>query len=358
MLSPICPHCNQRKYVRFVRVGEHGKEFRCFKCHKAFSIPLLIDGKASPPPPTIAVKKFYCFGHQGKENALLKVLRARGYAQTQTPTNRTDLVLSDAAILGRVTRFETMHRVNPQAPIIVFPHAARPDLTYDAFSGSGLVTATLVVSDEHAEILRIIGHKEPLHPIGWSICPVREFTPRSPENVLFAPIHPRNSAMDKKVNQATFDKLLPLARAGRIKLTVRFIPTMEENGIAPVEHPNITYTSGSKNGDYSDAELTGVVVSHQTYAWMAVALGVPTVMMAEDMPTHWEPSPGKLRIAKTWDAYKHLLKYPLDILAIEDTMKLLERAASTDEDVRDWKRRMIGEPFDGDRFMQIVESYL
>jgi hypothetical protein len=304
------------------------------------------------------ITKFYCFGHQGKENALLAVLRDRGYAQMQSPTNRTDLILSDAAILGRVGRFESMHRVNPHAPIIIYPHGARPDLTYDAFYGSGLVTATLVVSEDHAEILRMIGHRESLHPIGWSLCPVMEFAPRDPEKVLFAPIHPRNSAVDKNVNQLTFNKLVPLAMAGKIKLTVRYIPTMEENGIVPVEHPNIKYVSGSKNGDYSDIERAGVVVSHQTFSWMAVALGVPTVMMAEDMPCHWEPRPGKVIVAKTWDAYKHLLMFPLDILQADDTMALLERAASADEDIRDWKRRMIGEPFDGNRFMQIVEACL
>jgi len=251
-----------------------------------------------------------------------------------------------------------MHRINPLAPIIIFPHAARPDLTYDAFLGSNLVTATLVVSQEHAEILRLTGHGEPLHPIGWSLCPVKKFRPHKLENVLYAPIHPRNSAMDKNVNQLTFNKLAPLAVSGKIKLTVRFIPTMEENGIVPVEHPNITYASGSKNGDYSQIRQADVVVSHQTFAWMSVALGIPTVMMAEDMVCHWETRPGKLTVAKTWDTYKHLLMYPLDILQADDTMALLERAASTDEDIRDWKLRMIGEPFDEDKFMQIIESYI
>lgn len=360
MSNPIlCPECNRRAtYLRPYK--DQGKWYRCVNGHRFF---VHNDKTAemfsnSPPPPTDPRKTYFCYEHQGKQKAFVEALRSHGYFQTPVTTGIA-FILADADVLGRVTRFERIHNINRSVKFFVYPHAARPDLAHDGFGGNPFTTATFVVSKEHAEVLRIIGHKEPLHVVGWSLCPIQPFIPHSSyENVLFAPIHPRNSMIDKRANQAVMDRLVTLAKADRIKLTVRFISSLPETGITRVDHPNIIYTAGTRDNGHEQIDAADVVVSHQTFAWIAVARGVPTVMMAEDMVCHWEVRPGKLIVAKTWDRYKHMLMYPLDILQVDDTVALLEHAISTDEDIHDWKRRMIGDAFDHDKFIEIVESYL
>jgi hypothetical protein len=50
--------------------------------------------------------------------------------------------------------------------------------------------------------------------------------------------------------------------------------------------------------------------------------------------------------------------YPLDVLSEEDAGKLVERAIRSDCEIADWRDRLIGKPFEPDRFVQILESYL
>ncbi len=61
-----------------------------------------------------------------------------------------------------------------------------------------------------------------------------------------------------------------------------------------------------------------------------------------------------------WDRYKHLMMYPLDILSPseEDTLALFQRAIRSDCEIVDWRRRLIGEPFDPHQFIQKVKQYI
>jgi hypothetical protein len=219
-----------------------------------------------------------------------------------------------------------------------------------------------VVSEEHAEVMRTYGYSKPLHAVGWNLCPIQKFRPRpEPRKVLFAPIHPRCAEIDKNVNKETFKRLLKLAKKDQIELTVRYIKELSGAGLEFVQHPNVHYFQGGLDLDYSQIDETDIVVSHQTFAWTAVARGTPTVMMGEDMPTHIQRMHREdVEFAQNWDKYQHLIAYPLDILACKprDVWKLLQRAASCDEEIRDWKGRMIGGPFDEEKFMKILEGYL
>jgi hypothetical protein len=111
--------------------------------------------------------------------------------------------------------------------------------------------------------------------------------------------------------------------------------------------------------NYEQIDNVDVVIGHQTFAWLAVARGVPTVMMAErDLPTHVQPRTKPIQFVKHWYKYVDLIAYPLDILECTDTLGLLRRVVTTDEDIRDWRRRMIGYPFRPDRFLGALEKYL
>jgi hypothetical protein len=81
-------------------------------------------------------------------------------------------------------------------------------------------------------------------------------------------------------------------------------------------------------------------------------------MMGEDICPHVEYRNGNFIEARGWDDYKDLIAYPLDLLAVEDPLALIGRAISSDAEIQDWRKRMIGKPFDPALFHGILESYL
>jgi hypothetical protein len=306
-------------------------------------------------------KQFYFHGgnRQMKATALIAALEAHGWHGAITMSG-CDIFFAD---VDKDTQYmDTMHRSGKR--IFLYPHAARPNLFNDfgSFPIYPHVTAGFQMADGHVEILRRIGVEYPIEVIGWFYCPMRPFQPRdSFRNVLFAPIHPNSdnslSDVDQQINKDTFKRLLSLVKAAEIKLTVRFVRKLENNGLWKI--PGVKYIQGEPKIDYSQIDGADVVVSHQTFAYLAIARGVPTVMMGEDVPPRvGSPIKKDFRFAKTWNNYRDLLMYPLDILAVDDVRALLQIAISDDSMIADWRSRLIGKPFDPAYFVQRVESYL
>jgi hypothetical protein len=291
--------------------------------------------------------------HQGKAKMLTDALDTK---YTHVTDGRVTFVLTDSDVLGRRGQLERMKQKGTKR-FFVYPHSARPSMINDYYPEWEGTTAQFVVTDYHGDVLREYGYTKPLIPIGWNLSEVRDFQPREKAyNVLFAPIHPRNAPIDRQVNRQTFDRLYKLHQEGAINLTVRYIGIFVDNGIP--EKEDVTYIQGKMDQSTHDMDRADVVIGHQTFAWIAVARGIPCVMMAEDMPTHFRKRNQEYENVPSWDKVSHLFRYPLDILAENDTIRLLERAVKSDAEIADWKRRMIGEPFDAARFIELVESRL
>jgi len=98
------------------------------------------------------------------------------------------------------------------------------------------------------------------------------------------------------------------------------------------------------------------VIGHQTFAYLAVARGKPTLMMREDLPPH-TVSHGQTVYAQSWEKYADLMMYPLDILAGEPA-ELIRRACQGDAAAAAWRERFVSTPWDAKKFVTILESYL
>lgn len=305
--------------------------------------------------------EYLFYNHHGKGNLFLKALFTDKYRRSGNYSKARALafIMADQAVLGRRSQLHDFHEAGT-GRIFVYPHTARPNLVNDVVPEYENITAQFVATPAHAEVMRAYGYSKPLHAVGWSLCPIEPFKPcPEPRRVLFAPIHPRCADIDKKANRATFQRLLKLAKKDQIELTVRYINELQGAGLDCVEHRNVRYFQGQLDPEYDQIDEHDLIVSHQTFAWIAVARGKPTVMMAEDMPTHIQMIGGEVQYAKNWNKYHDMIAYPLDILASDDTLGLLRRAGTCEDEIADWKRRMIGdEPFDAERFMEILEGYL
>ena len=301
----------------------------------------------------------FIYNHQGKGNAYVKALNDAGFCNTSPQS--AQVILIDIDNPGRVVKHR-MNLVKARSRMFVYPHSARPSIAWDGlFSPSEYTCANFVTAEGHIDVLRAYGYSKPIHVVGWSYCPIKPFIPvKDPKNVLFAPIHPTRagflSNLDRQINKATFEKLIKLVDEDAINLTVRFMRGMEVNGIR--KHPKVTFVQGATDLCYKEIDACDLVVSHQTFAYIAIARGKPTLMMSEETPPRNGGSEDTMKFVDSWDKYKEMLMYPLDILCADDTMGIIRRACASDTDIRDWRRRIIGEPFDARNVVQAVESYL
>ncbi len=349
MQTVQCPKCNNT--ARHIANNPQRTLYRCVQCRGLIEIPHV---------PNLAKQlRFLCFNHQGKADKLVSALCEK-YEQHHGAVTETGIYfcLTDSDVSGRASQLRRMGRHGVRR-FFIYPHTARPSLVNTVYPVWEGTTAQFVVNEYHEEVLRAYGYEKPIEHIGWHLSPVEEFKPRHapdrPLRVLFAPIHPRNAEIDRQVNKATFERLYKHVLSGEIELTIRHIGQVIESGFDVCK--NVKYVNGKMNQATDDMEAADVVIGHQTFAWLAVARGFPTVMFAEDMPTHFRIN-NKYNDVPCWNSVYHLFRYPLDILCEDDTMALLRRAAVCDKEIRQWKLRMIGVPFCAESFIEKVERYL
>ena len=95
-----------------------------------------------------------------------------------------------------------------------------------------------------------------------------------------------------------------------------------------------------------------VVISFNTFAHLAVANGIPTVIagkLGEVVNRHYK--------LKNCDLYKQWFDFPLDLFAMngEDLLRLRDRM---NPEVEEWKRINIGTSFDADKFISVVKEFV
>ena len=308
------------------------------------------------------VKLCRVFDHQNKSAAYREALAAAGYAFTDRDNVQgVRFYLSDAD--WRMGMMDQAH--GRGIPVFLYPHAARPMVQYDGCVQPNPVKAMFTHAEGGAEIMKRIGYPYPVEVVGWSFSEVRPFqSVKKIESILFAPIHPNANGylneVDKDLNRKTLRILLKYCRETGISLSMRYIGSLADCGLSAVvaaHQGEFEMHQGKKTNSWDDIEKHDIIVSHQTFAYSAVALGVPTVMMGEDVAPRSGNSEAGFRYVDHWEDYREYLMFPLDILN-GDPAKVLKTAAKGSKAVEDWKKRFIGEPFDGSAFVEKLESYL
>lgn len=307
-------------------------------------------------------KTFFFHHHQNKALVFEAALKQFGWVEDRT-LRGTSCAFFDHDILNKVSIFNALH--NKGVKLFCYPHAARPQVVYAwrNVKPHPYTAAYFVFAPGHTEVMRVIGYPHPIHEVGWTYCKQRPFTPvKEIKSVVFAPLHPNAngwlSEVDKAVNYRAFDNLCAAARKMGFTITVRYIHALELNGLERVDDPNITYMAARPDNSIEQIDSHDLVVATQTYAYLAVARGKPTLMMDEWIAPRAGNSDEVFQHIDGWDSFKHLMMYPHDINTTGDVPSLIEHVASTDSDIVDWKARMIGNPFNPQLFHEIVSSYL
>jgi len=301
---------------------------------------------------------FVAIDHQHKCLKYIDALVRRGWKETRT-FNQAEFILIDADVLGRRRFVENAHGQGKK--IFIYPHAARPMLMWDGLHEPYQhITANFVIAEGHAEVLRRYGYPHPLEVAGWTYCYQRPFQSTAGIRVLFGPNHPNAngwlSDVDRSINRRAYKILLELQRAAKIELTVQYLHELEQNGLWT--EPGVQYIRSRPNQSVEHIDAADVVVSTQTLAYLAIARGVPTIMMGESIPPRGGNSEDTFSFVASWEKYCDLMKFPLDILETEDPAGLIQLAAQSDETIREWRRLFIGTMMNPSKFVETVDCYM
>lgn len=301
--------------------------------------------------------------HQNKENAFKRALLSRGWHESQYRFSQyVSFGLFDGDWPSRKSMFDELNG----KPWFLYPHAARPMVQYDGcVEPRRDCRAMFVSAPAGVYLMQKIGYPCEVVEVGWSLCPIKRFFPRATaDKITYAPIHPNAntflSEVDKRLNAEAYRRLVRYAERHESTVTVRYVRDIRDNGLAEAmaeAHPNFIWKQATPDGSTDDITRADLVVAHQTFAYMSVALGVPTLMIGEDVPPRSGNSEAGFTYVQHWDDYKDYMIYPLDILD-EDVDETVQMAIESDEPIRDWKAAFIGQPFDGDKFVDAIEERL
>lgn len=299
---------------------------------------------------------YYCHDHQGKAGALMDALNA-----TYEPLIRYDeralFVLSDNDVSARQKDLFKMW-LRGARKFFIYPHSGRVNLYADIFQPWDKTTVQFVSAAGHVDIMRTYGYAGPLEVIGWHLCKLKEFIPNptpNPRNILFAPIHPRNGEEDRIENLRAFKTLVSISKKRDLRLTVRYLPPFDMNGIPKVE--GVNYVEGHFAPAVDMIDRADLVVAHQTFAYLAVARGKPLLGFGEDIRPHTVYKAKQSEYAINWEKYKDALRYPLDVMDSPNVWDMMVQACNQDLGQK-WRERMIGEEFNPEKFRQLVKNWL
>lgn len=308
-----------------------------------------------------ALRLYSLHAHQNKERAYAEALSAAGWFQARRA--------GVSGVRFHLTDADWERELPGDVPVFLYPHAARPMVQYDCPNlEPRRVRCMFTQAEGGRELMKMIGYPYPVEVTGWTLCPIRPFAavPRV-RSVLFAPIHPNGNGylneVDKDLNRRAYGRVSAWCRESGARLTVRYIGDLRDNGLAEayaLAEPHVVWTLGKKNGSILQMEGADLIVGHQTYAWMACALGKPVLMFGEDVAPRSGNSDVGFCYAEHWEEYRDYLAYPLDVLnesrSVNEWVELA--ACSEMEQVKEWKRCFIGKPFDGVAFVKKLEGYL
>jgi len=233
--------------------------------------------------------------------------------------------------------------------VILYPHGAAPNLTWDGvYQPHPKVSVNLVTGEGHKEVMRRYGYSKPVEVIGWYLCEIKKWKPRKGKNVLFCPIHPIIGGTfmyeeDTRENVRVFRELLSMD----VELAVRYRHSLEVNGLH--KEDGVYYYNARF---FDDLDAYDLVVANGTLAYVAIAKGIPTVMLKQETCTRMPGDAVDNRVVvKSLDKYWDYLKYPYDTQDLRESISL----ASNVEPV-EWKNKFIGKQMEGEKFRDIIKD--
>ena len=292
--------------------------------------------------------KVFIHRHQNKADGLTYALQSQGHIVTNELPLSLALIDHDGPPYYQ-SMIEQLSAEN--IPILLYTHGALSYVAWDGlWKAHSDIIAYLAISQIEKTVMEFYGYPHPIHVVGWYWSSIKPSRPLTGDRVLFAPIHPLgNGFIPEPAKEANKKAFLRLLRED-IDLTVYYLGDLQGQGLWTVDKVHYVKSAGVNRDDlFCQYDC---VVSYGTFAYLAVASGIPTYMYAQDIPPWDGHNESEVRYAANFDEYKHLLQYPYDL----DTTEILfefDQPACLEE----WKAQHIGQPLDPANLCNILEQY-
>ena len=303
---------------------------------------------------------FYVSDHQHKSVGLCAALISAGHKLAHQP-DQAEAVLVDYPVAWHPNRnLEIVQEAHAQGkPCFEYPHGAPPPMQYDGVAPACKeLTASLVHSEGHAELMRRIEYPVPTSVVGWYYCKLKPEThPAEIGSILYAPAHPWADGVTNQeywydANRRSYHAILD--HPAPVK-TVRFYGTLAANGLTP--EPGVTLVRARLEQireQVKQIDQHDLVVSDGTFAYLAVARGKPTIMLGQDRV--WHNDQGTLTVnVERWETYRQYMRWPYD-LDDGDFPDVAEAARAGGERAHEWRHLFVGDQLDPEELSDTLEQ--
>jgi len=301
-------------------------------------------------------KTFYMIDSRDSGTAFASILFAAGYEQIIEASNagKANFLLYDLnRYRNRVIRDQ--FRSKPQ---FIFPHTPFSWWMWDGLYRAHPVSCNFVGTEAAKTAMKAYGYKYRVEVCGFSRCSVKPWKETEGKVLLYAPNHPITAKhmirrQDQPVTARTFRHILKIAPSYE-KVIVRYGHSLETSEIWDPELPNVEFQlSDLKTVSSLEAiNSADLVVAGQSLGYLSVAQGKPTLFYNQSRVAPYETS-GHV---KSYEKYKWI-DFPAQFEGMK-SKDLHDFVQTPNSAVEEWKKLNIGEQFNPEKVLAVIESFL
>lgn len=307
--------------------------------------------------------KFFMFENKDAGRAYEQALSSAGHEKYPRWTSmmRAGFGLIDHEHAGNRVRllWDFLHSGRP---IFVYPHTPLAFFLWDGGVENLPVTCNFVAGEAARQSMRAYGYKSRIEMVGFSRCEVKPFQPTTGTKLLFVPARLRGGRGGYATKEYT--ELTPKAFefvVDNLKHFEQVTVCYTHDFIDPADYlaTGINFVFTNPNVSPSPTidmlkhiDEADIVISCETVGCLAVARGKPAILYN----TKSTPALSG-RYIQNYEKYRQWYQFPLDLLdmTINDVLAL---RCQENPEIEQWKRAIVGENFDAEKFLSIIREYV
>lgn len=269
-----------------------------------------------------------------------------------------EFVLHDAVHEGYAMRGDSR-------PSFVFPHTPQSWFLWDGMLVPNKVCCNFVAGEGAVRGMRAYGYPHRVEAIGFTRCEVQPFRPTPGKRLLIVPAHrtrtnkyPEPDYVNRAMKsiryflgyRSHFEQItICWDEPAFVQFARRYVRERNIKVVATNPHtdkdPLVTMMGRIDNHD--------LVVSCGTVGCVSAAMGKPTIFFTEEGVPHTPPRAQ----AAHFGLYRDIIRHPL--MAEQMTLdEIINACKAPDPRAEQWKRDIIGDNFDAEKFVRIIKEYV
>jgi len=303
-------------------------------------------------------KTFYVIRNKDAGDEYIDALLSAGYEE-QRRIWRADFLLIECEHGG--ANRERITEIARVRPVFIYPHTPYSYWIWDGPYPPAPVKCNFVVGQGAVMGMKAYGYPYRVEPVGWTGCPIKEFTPTKGTRLLFVPPH---LVRDGKYadHEVVYPAVVKAAefiarhRNSFESVTVNYsMDGIDESGVGILKKHNVTFRPVQIHGiaeprKQALEQMQGfdLIITSNTFGYLAIASGIPTILFGADTLDYH---------VKSYALYRDHYRFPfiLEDMDIQDVLNVRKEEGA---EVKRWKELNIGRPFDKKRFLEVIKEYM